>query len=46
VEGIHDALNAIAQTPPGDAITLNGVRNGEPLELQVVVAERPQRERR
>ncbi|MGM0593147.1 MAG: S1C family serine protease [Pseudomonadota bacterium] len=42
IAGIHDALNAIAQTPPGEPITLEGVRDGESFEREAVVAERPQ----
>ena len=42
IDSVHGALNAIAQTPPGEHITLSGVRNGKPLQLDVVVAERPQ----
>ncbi|MCW8829523.1 MAG: Do family serine endopeptidase [Gammaproteobacteria bacterium] len=42
IENVHSALNAIAQTPPGDSIAVTGVRNKKPLQLEVVVAERPQ----
>jgi len=44
VETAHAALNVIAQTRPGDQITIHGVRNGKSLELNATVAERPQQQ--
>ncbi len=46
VDGVHAALNAIAQTPPGEKITVSGVRNKKQLKVEAVVAERPRRETR
>jgi len=46
VDGVHAALNAIAQTPPGEKITVSGVRNKKPLEVEATVAERPRQEKR
>ena len=44
IEGAHAALNAIAQTSPGDGLNIVGLRNGKPLELKATVAERPQQQ--
>lgn len=38
----RSALNAIAQTAPGQKLEVVGLRNGKPLELKATVAERPQ----
>lgn len=46
VESAHSALNAIAQTHPGDEISIHGVRNGKELDLKATVAERPQQQGR
>jgi len=46
IEGTHAALNAIAQTAPGNEITISGLRNQKPLTLKAVVAERPQQQPR
>jgi len=46
VETAHAALNAIAQTRPGDQITIHGIRNGKPLDAKATVAERPQQQSR
>ena len=43
VSSAHAALNAISQTPPGESITVRGIRTGEVLELTISVAERPRR---
>ncbi len=37
------ALNLIAQTPPGETIPLQGVRNGRPFTLDATVGRRPGR---
>jgi len=39
----QSALNAIARIAPGNRVTLGIVRNGEPRELTVTVAQRPPR---
>ncbi len=44
MESVHAALNAIAQTQPGEALTVNGIRNSKPLDIKVTVAERPQQQ--
>ena len=44
IEGAHAALNAIAQTSPGDGLNIVGLRNGKQLELKATVAERPQQQ--
>lgn len=44
MESVHAALNAIAQTQPGEALTINGIRNSKPLDIKVTVAERPQQQ--
>jgi serine protease DegS len=36
------ALNMIAQTAPGSAIKLEGVREGKPLSISVIASKRPQ----
>ena len=45
VKNSHDALNAIAQTTPGESITVEGQRDGKALALKVAVGERPKQER-
>jgi serine protease DegS len=45
IESSHDALNAIAQTTPGEHIRIDGQRDGKQLELKVAVGERPLQER-
>ncbi|MCW8919193.1 MAG: Do family serine endopeptidase [Gammaproteobacteria bacterium] len=45
IESSHDALNVIAQTPPGEQIRIEGQRDGKGLELKIVVGERPKQER-
>ncbi len=42
IESAHTALNAIAQTAPGQELNVVGLRNGKPLSLEATVAERPQ----
>ncbi len=42
IDSAHTALNAIAQTPPGQELNVVGLRNGKPLKLEATVAERPQ----
>ncbi len=37
----HDILEIISRLPPGTTVVVLGWRDGEPLELRVVVAERP-----
>ena len=37
----QSALNAIARVKPGNQVTLAIVRDGEPLEVRVTVAQRP-----
>ncbi|WP_335342563.1 S1C family serine protease [Sedimenticola hydrogenitrophicus] len=37
----HDILNLIAAVPPGEKVWIKGWRNGEPLDIQVEVSERP-----
>lgn len=37
----RDALNAIAQTRPGEDLAVAGVREGEPFQVSVQVSERP-----
>ncbi len=44
VESVHAALNAIAQTQPGDKLAIQGIRNGKSLEIKATVAERPQQQ--
>ncbi len=44
IESVHAALNAIAQTQPSEALTINGIRNGKSLEIKATVAERPQQQ--
>jgi serine protease DegS len=44
MESVHATLNAIAQTQPGTALTINEIRNNKPLEIKVTVAERPQQQ--
>lgn len=44
VESVHAALNAIAQTQPGDKLTIKGIRNGKSMEIKATVAERPQQQ--
>ncbi len=44
IESVHAALNAIAQTQPNEALTINGIRNGKSLEIKATVAERPQQQ--
>lgn len=46
VENAHGALNAIAQTHPGDEIKIHSLRNGKELDLKATVAERPQQQGR
>jgi len=46
IDTAHAALNAIAQTDPGDTLRILGQRNGKPLELKAIVAERPQQQNR
>lgn len=43
VNNARAALDAIAQTRPGDRIRIRGLRGGESLEREATVAERPQR---
>ncbi|MFO7594438.1 MAG: Do family serine endopeptidase [Pseudomonadota bacterium] len=45
IDSVHGALNIIAQTEPGGTVTVNGVRDNEPLEIEVKVAERPRQQR-
>jgi len=45
IESGHDALNTIAQTMPGEKVTVQGQREGKALELRVEVGERPKQER-
>jgi serine protease DegS len=37
----HDILNLIAAVPPGEKVRVKGWRNGEPIDIQVEVSERP-----
>ncbi|MFQ5488441.1 MAG: Do family serine endopeptidase [Gammaproteobacteria bacterium] len=43
VDNATTALNLIAQTPPGESIPLQGVRNGQPFTLAATVGRRPGR---
>jgi S1-C subfamily serine protease len=38
---VQDALNHIAGTPPGESLSLRGLRSGETFTLQAEVVERP-----
>jgi serine protease DegS len=46
IDSSHAALNIIAQTRPGEQISIRGIRNGKVLELSATVAERPQQQGR
>lgn len=41
VTGVRNALNAIAGREPDSELTIRGVRDGKPFEVQLKVAERP-----
>ncbi len=41
VEGVRDALDSITAAKPGSTIAVRGYRNGNALQLEVKVAERP-----
>ena len=44
IENARDALNAIAQTKPGNELKILALRNGKSLEMTATVAERPQQQ--
>jgi serine protease DegS len=45
IENSHDALNTIGQTSPGEQISVEGHRDGKPLQRKVEVGERPKQEK-
>jgi serine protease DegS len=41
LQSAHDVLNIVAMRPPGSTVTVSGWRGDQPLEIEVVVSERP-----
>ncbi len=42
VNNARDAMNRIAQQPPGTALAIQAMRQGKPIELEATIAQRPQ----